>query len=104
MREPARHEGQAMRAAPRLFLRRRLALSLSQLASGSPEEEGADQGAGGRSFLVCMPFWVFNVAQIDGLPVELIDAHCYPGTAPYSPAETAMRIIARSNAQTLLDQ
>jgi antirestriction protein ArdC len=68
-------------------------------ASGLAQEEGADHGAGGRSALVCLPFWLFNVAQIDGLPVELIDAHCYPVPAPYSPGEMAMRIVAGSHAQ-----
>jgi len=52
----------------------------------------------GRSFLLCTPFWLFNAAQIDGLPVEVIDQLCYPAAPPGPPMEMAMRILAGSQA------
>ncbi len=61
--------------------------------------EGGEAGTPGRSFLLCTPFWVFNIAQIDGLPAAFIDAHCHSPAPPYPPAEMAMRILAGSNAQ-----
>ncbi|MDM0116792.1 zincin-like metallopeptidase domain-containing protein [Variovorax sp. J22R133] len=69
---------------------------------GDQRDQGDEAGAGGtagRSFLLCTPFWVFNVAQIAGLPVEFIDEHCYPPAPAYSPTEMAMRIVAGANAQ-----
>ena len=35
------------------------------------EEEGGEADAGQRSLLLCTPFWLFNVAQIDGLPTAI---------------------------------
>jgi antirestriction protein ArdC len=66
--------------------------------ASDPEDEAADESQRG-SFLLCRPFWLFNVAQIDGLPGETIDQHCYPPSAPHAPVEMAMRILAGSNAQ-----
>jgi len=69
---------------------------VSNAGSGcdSAEEEGR-----GRSFLLCTAFWVFNVAQIDALPLELIDTHCYPAGPPCPPVEMALRLVAGSDAE-----
>ncbi len=48
--------------------------------------------------LWCRPFWLFNVAQIDGLPSELIDA-CGEVVVPAClPVEAAVRLLGGSGA------
>ena len=65
----------------------------------TPEEEGGEDAAGSRSFLLCTPFWVFNVAQIDGLPATLVDdAVASRPWADRSPIEGAMRFIGGCRA------
>ena len=49
-------------------------------------------------YLMCKPVWLFNVAQIDGLPAE-----CYEGAAPserfnHDPIEAAEKFIVASGA------
>jgi antirestriction protein ArdC len=51
------------------------------------------------SFLLCRPFWLFNVAQIDGLPLEIIEEHCFAPVPSHAPPEMAMRILVGTNAQ-----
>lgn len=70
-----------------------------QSTSGREHEEGGEAGAGEGSFLLCMPFWVFNVAQIDGLPPEVFaDAIPPKDWADRSPIEGAMRFIGGCKA------
>ena len=61
----------------------------------------ADQGEGeegGKAgfFPMCKPFWLFNVAQIDGLP----ESFTAPAevTAEFSPIEAAEKMLAASGA------
>jgi antirestriction protein ArdC len=63
------------------------------------DEEGGEDAAGARSFLLCTPFWVFNVAQIDGLPATLVDgAVASRQWVDRSPIEGAMRFIGGCKA------
>lgn len=72
----------------------------SQGISGRQEEEGGEVGAAERSFLLCRPFWVFNVAQIDGVPPELMDGELVAKDwADRSPIEGAMRLIGGCEAR-----
>lgn len=63
------------------------------------KEAANDSGEDGKGqYLMCKPFWLFNVAQIDGLP-----AQCYEGTAPgerfaHDPIEAAEKIMKASGA------
>jgi len=62
--------------------------------SGREEEEGGATGAGERDFLLCKPFWVFNVAQVDGLPPERVDdVNASKDWTDRSPIEGAMRFF-----------
>ena len=62
------------------------------------DDDGARRGAA-RSFLMCRPFWLFNIAQIDGLPPELLgDVPALQGWADRSPVVGAMRFIGGCGA------
>jgi antirestriction protein ArdC len=67
-------------------------------SSAAGGEDRPEEG-GQRGVLFCMPFWVFNVAQIDGLALELIDDHCYPPGPSCPPVEAALRLVAGSCAE-----
>jgi antirestriction protein ArdC len=60
-------------------------------------EEGRDEGLRGGA-LLCRPFWVFNVAQIDGLPCEVVDLCVEPVKSPGGPVESALRLLGGCNA------
>ncbi|WP_038200568.1 ArdC family protein [Xenophilus azovorans] len=66
--------------------------------SAADGEDRTEEG-GQRGVLLCRPFWVFNVAQIDGLPLELIDGHCYPPGPSCPSVEAALRLVAGSCAE-----
>lgn len=68
-------------------------------ADGETDEGDRAQGRAGRGVLVCRPFWLFNVAQIDGLPRELLDevSEERPWSA-YPPVEAATRLLVGSGA------
>jgi antirestriction protein ArdC len=51
-----------------------------------------------RGFLLCTPFWLFNVAQIDGLPSEVIDLTTESPLSPRGPIEGALRLLGGCNA------
>jgi antirestriction protein ArdC len=71
----------------------------SQHTSGRDEEEGGATGAGERDFLLCKPFWVFNVAQVDGLPPGRVDdVNVSKDWTDRSPIEGAMRFIGGCQA------
>ena len=59
--------------------------------------EGRDEGLSG-GFLLCMPFWVFNVAQIEGLPCEVVDLCAEPVKSSFGPVESALRLLGGCNA------
>lgn len=58
-------------------------------------ETSTDEGEG-NTYLMCKPFWVFNVQQIDGLPVELTNAPA--ATNQFDPIEQAEQLLTASNA------
>ncbi|MDM0058935.1 ArdC family protein [Variovorax fucosicus] len=65
------------------------------------EEEGREGGADAASthgYLVGLPFWVFNVAQIDGLPAEVRDLCAASAPSPRGPVEGAFRLLAGCGA------
>jgi len=49
-------------------------------------------------FPMCKPFWVFNVAQIDGLPEEMTRPDNLEELPKFSPIESAEKILASSGA------
>ena len=59
------------------------------------EEAGPDDDEGRLGgVLLCMPFWVFNVAQIDGLPADVVGGALAPKNWPdRSAIEGAMRFL-----------
>lgn len=54
----------------------------------------ADDGKSG-SFLMCKPFWLFNVAQIDGLPESFTAVE---ETKQFNPIDDAEKLLAASGA------
>lgn len=65
---------------------------------GDGEPGGGPQGG----FLRCRPFWLFNVAQVDGLPARCLAA-CRAGAAGLPPGgcdpmERALRLVAGCDA------
>lgn len=75
-------------------------------ARGGHDGAAAVEGGGGddsrsddtapASVLLCRAFWMFNVAQIDGLPAELVHA-CNVPLPSSPPVATAIRMLAASN-------
>jgi antirestriction protein ArdC len=62
------------------------------------EDEGRAEASSRGGVLLAMPFWVFNVAQIDGLPSEVV-ALCVPAAKPpRGPVEGALRLLGGCNA------
>ena len=69
------------------------------LSEGGVDEEVMAANAGARAgVLLCLPFWVFNVAQIDGLPLEVVDLGIVSPMGPREPVERAMRLLGGCNA------
>ncbi len=72
------------------------------VAEGGQNDRDSDREGGRAGMLVCMPFWLFNVAQIDGLPEEVIRDMKAPTEtkdwADRSPIEGAMRFIGGCHA------
>ncbi len=66
--------------------------------SGASTEEARADVEARSGVLLCMPFWLFNVAQIDGLPGEVVDLCVDPPVAPNGPVEGAMRLLGGCNA------
>lgn len=62
-----------------------------------PTADGRTRHAPREGRLLCRPFWLFNVAQIAGLPGEMV-AHC-PLTETFSggPVEAAVRLLGGCN-------
>lgn len=57
------------------------------------QEGEEEQGA----FPMCKPFWLFNVAQIDGLPQDVTEA-AQPALHKFEPIEAAERLAVASGA------
>ncbi|WP_256221885.1 ArdC-like ssDNA-binding domain-containing protein [Variovorax sp. OK605] len=70
------------------------------LSQGGTDEEAMTAGAGARAgVLLCLPFWLFNVAQIDGLPLEVMDLGVVaPAASVQAPVERAVRLLGGCNA------
>lgn len=69
------------------------------LSEGGVDEEVVPPDAGARAgVLLCLPFWAFNVAQIDGLPLEVVDLGIASPMGPREPVERAMRLLGGCNA------
>lgn len=51
------------------------------------------QEMGPARTMLCRPFWVFNVAQIEGLPSEVFELCTGPAAFPAGPVEGALRLI-----------
>ena len=49
-----------------------------------------------KTFMMCKPFWLFNVAQIDGLPADCTNPEA---TAESSPIQEAEKILTGSGAE-----
>ena len=64
------------------------------------DEEPLTASSGARAgVLLCRPFWLFNLAQIDGLPLEVVDLAVAAPAASQAPVEQAMRLLGGSNAK-----
>ena len=69
-------------------------------------EEGGDPSAGEKrvgetprgGLLLCKPFWVFNAAQIDGLPSGVVDLCVDPVRSTGGPVEVALRLLGGCDA------
>jgi antirestriction protein ArdC len=69
------------------------------LSEGGVDEEALTARSGVRAgVLLCRPFWLFNLAQIDGLPLEVVDLGIAPRAASQAPVERAMRLLGGCNA------
>lgn len=63
---------------------------------GEADQGEGEEGGKAGFFPMCKPFWLFNVAQIDGLP----ESFTAPAevTAEFSPIEAAEKMLAASGA------
>ncbi|MDH6170073.1 antirestriction protein ArdC [Variovorax boronicumulans] len=70
------------------------------LSQGGTDEEAMAADAGARAgVLLCLPFWLFNAAQIDGLPLDVVDLGVVaPAENLRVPVERAMRLLGGCNA------
>ncbi|MDQ0081360.1 antirestriction protein ArdC [Variovorax boronicumulans] len=70
------------------------------LSEGGMDEGAVTAEAGARAgVLLCRPFWLFNVAQIDGLPLEVVDLGlAAPVESTRAPVERALRLLGGCNA------
>lgn len=66
------------------------------LKKKSDKKAGADESE--EFFPMCKPFWLFNIAQIDGLP-ETLTAPAIPDDMPvFNPIEAAEKVLTNSGA------
>lgn len=71
----------------------------SDTADARGDDDGTqDETAVRHGALLCMPFWLFNVAQIDGLPGKVIEAVSESPFSSYPPVERALRLLGGCNA------
>ncbi len=69
----------------------------SAISAGEREGDQQEEGTHGRR-LVCRSFWLFNVAQIDGLPDAVAAMALTRSDARFTPIEAADRLIDASGA------
>jgi len=62
------------------------------------EEEGRAEEAPRGGVLLARPFWVFNIAQIDGLPSDVVELCVDPVKSPRGPVEGALRLLGGCDA------
>lgn len=63
----------------------------SEAADSDMDEGVASAPPTGR--MLCRPFWLFNVAQVDGLPTAVFDARVDMAAFPGGPVEAALRLL-----------
>ena len=83
------------------FERQAVKVQSSHDGSAAVDEGGHDalnDDTARASALLCRAFWLFNVAQIDGLPAELIQAEEAPHRFSNAPVVKAMCLVAASGA------
>lgn len=69
----------------------------AQEASDAASSEDSMQASRLEGHLLCRPFWLFNVAQIDGLPHEVFDWRTEPPAFAGGPVEAALRLLGGCN-------
>ena len=73
--------------------------SIASAGDDAEREEAAGDLKQTGGVLLCLPFWVFNIAQIDGLPAGLVEEALAPKDWPdRSPIEGAMRFLGGCRA------
>lgn len=73
-------------------------LDSDRRADGAETQEGGQVHQVQSGYLMCVPFWVFNVAQIDGLPGEVIEAASESPVSSHPPVERVLRLLGGCNA------
>ena len=69
------------------------------LSEGGMDEGAVAAEAGARAgVLLCLPFWLFNTAQIDGLPLEVVELGIASPPGAQGSVERAMRLLGGCNA------
>jgi len=61
-------------------------------------KKGDPDGTEGETFFMAKPFWLFNIAQIDNLPADVITTMPVTST-PFTPVQEAEQILVNSQAQ-----
>jgi len=61
-------------------------------------KKGVQDDAETETFFMAKPFWLFNVAQIDNLPADMITTTPVTGTT-FTPIQEAEKVLANSQAQ-----
>jgi antirestriction protein ArdC len=72
-----------------------------ELIEKAPKEcvhENAEDDKDKNSYLLCKPFWLFNIAQIDGLPENLCKVETNEPIPKFKPIETAEHLLNSSGA------
>lgn len=64
---------------------------------GEADQSNTEEGGKAGFFPMCKPFWLFNIAQIDGLP-ESMTVPAAVTEKEFSPIEEAEKLIAASGA------
>jgi antirestriction protein ArdC len=62
-------------------------------------EDGIEGEACRRGVLLCKPFWLFNIAQIDGLTTDVARPRADPPMTLHGPVERAMRLLGGCDAR-----
>lgn len=69
------------------------------VSQGGADEDAVAGRSGARAgLLVCRPFWLFNLAQIDGLPLEVVDLGIAPPMGSLGAVERAVRLLGGCDA------